>query len=229
MAKFTVLLSVVMFLTYGCTAIHPIKLSTEELGLLKQEKEIRAVHYKPFDILTSPLGPSISIKDPLIRVKREFLKTIKNKLNLSNIRVIDGHRFGYSSIYMGASLKPLKRTFIEGLVFDFGSVDWNLRMYPGFSLDFRKRSHSLRYSVHVRLVRVENLQIIWQGTCNIGKNSLGISKYPVYVEPKEKRQTGSELTENNNTILKAKGLEAADICVKQLVAQFFGGKGKDDL
>lgn len=224
MSKSTFLLWFVVLLFGGCTAIHHIKLSPVELRLLKKEKEIRAVHYEHYSVLISSSGNSIPINDPLIRVKGEFLKTLSNKLSLTNIRSIDEPRFGRSSIYTGAAfapLKPLKRTFIKGLVFDFGSVEWELRMHAGLTFDLPKRLYSLRYSVHVRAIRVESNKIIWQGTCNIGKDTLGIPEYGAYIEPKENWLTEIELRANDNELLKVKRDEAADICVKQLLNQFF--------
>ncbi len=201
-------------------------------GELQKEERIAAVHYDPFAGLSGALRhdpakvvPSlVDMQDPVVQVKDQFLSVVASRLNVTNIRRIDQPRFARNLRLRGARpalIVPLQRTFVKGLVFDFDPIEWELMTYGGLkSLNQDTQLYSLRYVVRGRLIRVDDLRVLWQGTCSLGKG------WPhddsVYEEPPEARKTLAELTENNNALLKIKRDETAGICTKQLSEQFFG-------
>jgi hypothetical protein len=201
--RFTRFLWIPIFLLQlqGC-AMRQIHIDPMERdNLLRNESEIRVVHYAlpSLSIFGSPTV--IPLEAPLLSVKDRFLATVTAAY--SNVRFIEKVRFD-------DDLSSLKRTFRKGIVFDFGINNWELgpRAFSGKSV------YSLALRVRARLIRLDDLKIMWQGICRIGGES-----------PKTWR-TLAELTANDYAILKEKRDAMAKKCADQLVAQFSGKEGK---
>lgn len=218
------LIPVFFLLLHGC-GFREIKIDPQERNYLKEEPKIVAVHYNVWPSLTvesirlfgGPQIDSLAMEAPLLRVKERFLSTLETELGLTNIRFIEEAHFSRSIPAIGADLYPLKRTFGNGLVFDSEMVLWSLLNYK-----FDTNHYTIFLTVRARLIRLDNLQIMWQSLCHIDDQKRTWWEWGVYVAPKEGRRTLTELTANDYAVLKERRDKTADMCVDQLLAQFLG-------
>lgn len=135
--------------------------------------------------------------DPVLRVKEGFLASLDSDLEMKN--VIDVHE-----VLADGGIDDLKARFKTGAVFEFKTIKWGLT--------FTRWSHfRVMYSAAGRLVRLENDEVLWQGSCRF-----------IEGEPEPNRPTLEEFVANNGALLRAKLLEAADQCMQQLFDQFTG-------
>jgi len=220
--KWIVSAEVVLLGLYGC-APTVSRMDREELARFKQVANVRAVHYRPpsFNVRTpgkaltgggglgaifslhlfksagEKMTHDYSLEDPVVTVQDRFLSSVEAD-------------FGFQSIPARAPLSndsfdELKKTFDEGMVFDFKTTDWMLFYFPTDWSHYR-----ISYSARSRLIRLEDSEVVWQGVCKfVGK------------DPKTS-PTWAELTAQNGATLKIKLNEAAEACAKELSAQFRG-------
>ncbi len=209
-------------LMHGCGP-SLIQMDKNELSRLENLSNIHAVHYpsSSFNVRTpgktlagggGALGSIISLglfesagekmtkdyalEDPILNVQNHFLSSLETDLGLTNIRIVQESP-------SEDSIDELKRTVGNGMVIDFKTTQWMLYYYPTDWSHYR-----IAYSARGRLVRLEDSQIIWQGTCeSVGQ------------DPKTS-PTMNELIANNGALLKEVISEAANACAEQLSTHF---------
>jgi len=162
-------------------------------------------------------------EEPLIPLMDSFLAAVKADLELDNIRALPEPRHHHPNNRWhldrpkerGYDLDQIQRTFQTGLVLDFD------RAPAVFDNDYVTPFLRARYRVHldarVRLIRVDDQEILWQGVCEVIDGGLTLEDFPGAGE-----MTSEITTVRVNALAQEKLNRAIKTCVKELVKQFMG-------
>jgi hypothetical protein len=223
-----VLLLVLALAPTGCSpALIPME--KEEMARLKSEPKIHVVMYQParfnystagdgfavgvVGALTGGLGGAAyglamearadafvrkySLEDPAGRARETFIGSLADQIDVA--RFIPAQ-----DILAEDGVEALQKKFGAGVVLDFQTKIWGLMPAGPFSVS----NYQVPYAVRSRLLRLSDGRVLWQGYCRrTGSDS-------------DSRATWDEFTANSGALLKKKLGEAAEACVKELVAQF---------
>jgi hypothetical protein len=176
--------------------------SPDTLSALAAAPRIVAVHYHD-------VGPEGQYRDafvmggaPVARIKARVLDRLRMRLSLTGVRDVTAPRFPYREPGAGEvepSAARLRRTYRTGYVLDF-STPWryvpNDGRFPG------------NVAVHARLVRLDDLVVLWAGQCTFAPE-------PLRGPPLAGRRAEEIYTK---TVL-----ERADRCADDLVTHLLGG------
>jgi hypothetical protein len=193
---------------------------------LKDQPEIRAFHYKPIPFLQADIAIAVASStagtsprtsthliyatDPILTVKDRLVSVIADEVGIP-VRSIDVPLLMLEDFTRNRchhnTLDELRQRLQKGLIMDFTS-DWGLEAYLGFHIPAR---WYINYSARVRLIRLEEAQVLWQGVCAYGGD-----------DPLSNRPTLFAFEKNQNALLKAKLNEATDTCVQELTRQIKG-------
>lgn len=215
---------------------EPVPMDPETIGRLKDIPTILAIHYDRYrnaDVFHPSIsgGPEELIRpveekaeNPLPAVKERFLSAVREHVEIGNVRVIENPRFGRTvtdlfQYYWSprktirdtkGDLEQLKRTFREGMAFDFYTHRWWLIPYPDDENLYR-----IVYTVEARLIDIEGSALYWKGLCNVVED-----------EPPERRPTLVGLASDDRA-LAARIDRAAEDCAVELVFQLLGETAPD--
>lgn len=172
---------------------------------IAREPRIVAIHYHDL----RPAGPPeetrvrsgpVMLGAPTRRIKERFLASLPSAVGSPQIRRIAEPRFAY----LGRGVEPdparLQRTFGRGLAFDFYSP-WRYLPVAGGVVP--------AMTVHARLVRLDDLAVLWAETCMFEPG-------PLRPPPLFSQIPGVE------ALLSPVALAGADRCGDTLVAAFTG-------
>ena len=221
-----------LLLLNGCasTKTSLIKIEKDELDKLKHHPEITAIRYTPspfrlatgrttaasgVGVLFGPLGGALGagatikkmeaagaemvneyfLQDPILSIKEYFLSNFTEQYEFNNVQ-------SASEILKDDNIEALKSEYEQRVVIDFKTLNWALTFFP-----FDRSHYRVSVSARVRMINVDNSKIIWQGICKA-------------IEDKtENSPTLDEVKSNNGELLKAKLIESAGRCSKDLISQ----------
>jgi len=162
-------------------------------------------------------------EEPLIPLMDSFLAALRTDLKLDNIRALPEPRHHHPNNRWvldrardrGYDLDQIQKTFQTGLVFDFD------RAPAVFDNDYVTPFLKARYRVHlaarVRLIRVDDQEILWQGVCEVIDGGLTLEDFPGASE-----KTTEIITVKVGALAQEKLDNAIKTCVKELLKQFMG-------
>jgi len=154
----------------ACVTPPRIPAAAESISALAGEPRIVAVHYH--DLGTrGPLRDdagivrvrSVQMAAPTGLIQDRFVQSIRSRLGLPQIRSVPEPRFAYSPRGLVPDASHLKRTFGRGLAFDFYSP-WRYLSTGGGSLGGP-------LTVQARLVRLDDLSVLWADSCSFDAGS----------------------------------------------------------
>lgn len=234
---FAVIIMVAM-MTAGC-APGKSAIAPDVRSKLKEQAEITAFRYyfrapvllkyfRPGDPVSGThVNDSFKLtevrEEPLIPLMDSFLAALRTDLKLDNIRTLPDPRHHHPKNRWaldrvperGYDLDQIQRTFQTGLVFDF---DRNAAVFDNdYVTPFLKARYRVHLDARVRLIRVNDQEILWQGVCEIIDGGLTLEDFPGASEPSEQITTVKV-----NAVVQEKLDGAVRACVKELVTQFMG-------
>jgi hypothetical protein len=154
----------------------------------KAEKELRYAD----ELLTLPLT------DPVQQVEDGFLGGLEESLGSRNQWVAEE-----SLLWDQIDFEELQAQVPGAIVFHFETTRWQL-------VPARDKKYRLRYSVQVRAMRVEDLDTIWEETCEYNRRFRRGAPYKIL----------RRLARDDGARLKSALLEATEQCVETLVSEF---------
>jgi hypothetical protein len=228
------LLFLIVFLfSGGCasTDLAPIKMEKGGIEKLKNQSTVIAIHYKPssfrlvtvdttmasgIGVLFGAVGGAISagvtnnkiesagqemvenysLQDPVLRVKEQILGGLNTNHGVNNIHAVP-------ETMVEENFDLLRKQYGTGILIDFMTVNWGLGFFP-----FDRSHYRTPLFVRSRLVDLKDSKVLWQGSCRVME---------------EKTDSSPDLDEikaENGALLKKKLIAAADICAKEIIAQF---------
>ena len=171
-------------LTSGC-APGKSAIAPEVRAKLKEQAEITAFRYyfcapilskyfRPGDPVSGThVNDSLKLtevrEEPLIPLMDSFLAVLRTDLKLENIRALPEPRHHHPNNRWsldraperGYDLDQIQRTFQTGLVLDF---DRNPAVFDNdYVTPFLKARYRVHLDARVRLIRVDDQEILWQG------------------------------------------------------------------
>ena len=217
----------------GCasTDLAPIKMEKGGIENLKSQSNIIAVHYKPapfrlvtegttmasrIGVLFGAVGGAIgagatinriesagqemvqnyALQDPVLRVEEQILSVLNTKYRLNNIRVIP-------ETIAEENFESFRKQHGAGIIIDLMTVNWGVGSFPFDSSHYRTPLF-----VRVRLVDLNDSMVLWQGSCRVMEDKTDDSP------------DIDEIKADNGALLKKMLIASADICAKQIIAQF---------
>jgi hypothetical protein len=228
----TLLLIAILFCG-GCasTDLAPVKMEKGGLEKLKTQSNIIAVHYKPapfrlvtesttmasgIGVLFGAVGGAIgagatinkiesagqemvknySLQDPVLKVKEQILGVLNTKYGLNNIHAIP-------ETIVEENFDLFRKQYGAGIIIDLMTINWGLGSFPFDSSHYRTPLF-----VRVRLVDLKDSIVLWQGSCRVME------------EKTDNSPNIDEIKADNGALLKKMLIATADICAKEIIAQF---------
>ncbi len=150
------------------------------------------------------------LTDPIRRVKDRFLETWQLELGLTALPP--------SRLLSSNHIHKLHEEFGMGYVIDFRTEKWSIEPALSDRMSYGPSGYRAVYMGRARLIRLQDQSIVWQGTCEYGKES---SLTPSL---SQEQITGTDQGAAVKVAIKA----LADVCADSLWRQFFGRESGPD-
>jgi hypothetical protein len=209
----------------------PRQLGVDDLALIRQEPTIIAMVYQPpppfrhnttwgegMGVVFGPIGlataemkaqksgarvrAKIGLEDPVFLVRDKFLTGIAAELGIEQPSLLE-------ELYIN-DLEQRIPTLESGLLLEFRTMGWGI---GAVSNPFRANLYGVGYQGGVRLIRLEDRQILWKGFCIVGTRD-------------DQKATIAALQEHEGSLLREWLAEAAEKCAEIFLFQFSGKSNK---
>lgn len=208
----------------ACAGPMTVPMSDSTRDELKSRAGIRAVHYAPPRLTITTAGKVLlddvtlgtvpdgdyaklyHIPDAAPAVETALVQALEGQAGFQKLTVVD-QPFARGSVGMTTgpldSIDSIKTAYGTGVVLDVGTIYWG-GMY--FTTNWTR--YHLGVGLQARLVRLDDSQVLWKGTCWYDSQKDG------KIEPNM-----DELRANNGALLKKIASDAGQTCSQQLVGQ----------
>jgi len=146
------------------------------------------------------------VPDPAPTVEAALVQALENRAGFRKLTVVDQPLArapqGFTSGPLD-STDTIKAAYGTGVVLDVGTMNWS-GMY--FTTNWAR--YRLGVGIQARLVRLDNAEVLWKGTCWYSTETDG------KIEP-----SMDELRANDGALLKKIAADAGQMCGQRLVGQ----------
>jgi len=212
----------------ACAGPMTVPLSDSARNELKSRAGIRAVHYAPPRLTITTAGKVLlddvtlgtvpdgdyaklyHVPDPAPTVETALVQALEGQAGFRKLTVVDQplarSAQGFTSGPLD-SIDSIKAAYGTGVVLDVGTIYWG-GMY--FTTNWTR--YRLGVGIQARLVRLDDAQVLWKGTCWYSTDTDG------KIEP-----SMTELRANDGALLKKIAADTGQTCSQRLVSQLLNG------